>query len=316
MNKINKFSRSIIKHPIIAIIIFISVGVIIQLVVQILYFIGQYYPIIMTKFSAVDSLFFWGSYLGSLIGALVVIAGVYITIQNSQEQTQSIIENGNRTTKELIINSREDVNETNRKNILPIIVINRIRKKYTGDFLTSLIEGAIKKNDDNAKKGIPIEKIKYEEKNIESYIFVISKNKIDLQYELTDQQEERISNQFNVKKHSNGGSIGPADYTYIPMNICNSGLGPAVNTCFTLYKDGNKGSDEYHITSIALSLKTNHDMKLSFFIDKPNLCIGKYIFEVEYSDIFSNKYTQSHDLTISENVESFDLEINQCYIPK
>lgn len=302
MEKFNNFIDFVKIHPIKTIIIFVFTGIITQTVVQVLYLLGKLCPIFITNISEADSLNYWGNYISSLIGAVIAIVGVYITIQSSQNQTKSIIENGTETTKEVINSNRKDIDESNRKSVLPIIIINRLMKKYNDE------------DGDDLKEEVHVKHMKYEEKNIENFIFVISQNKIDFTHELTKQQEIRTKNIIEVYEEPNVKSFVPVDCYYMPMNICNVGLGPAVNTSFTLIKDGFKGNDDYHITSFALSLKTNHDMKLAFIIDKPKLCIGKYILDITYSDMFSNKYIQSHKLEVKEKKIEFNLEINQQFL--
>lgn len=282
-------------------------SVIMQVTIDISYLIGQYYPIIFTNFNANDLLSYWGNYLSALIGSFVAIIGVYITIHYNQRQTKQMIVNGNRTTEKIIENNRADIIETNRKSILPIIVINRLITRYVGLVIN------IPSDLDNKKEISNTERAGYQESDIDEFIFVIEKGSISVQHELTEEQKKKVQSEFKTVREGNRLTFMKPDYEYISFKFTNAGLGPAINMTFSLIKDGLIESEDFHVTTLAFSVKQNLEMRLGFFIHEPKYCMGEYVLSIKYYDIHNVKYNQKHNLTVGVDNSIFDLSIVQTF---
>lgn len=288
------------KHPIKYGIIILVLLAAVQLGIDYAYILGRTYPIIITSLDASDVLSYWSVF----IGAVVTIAGVYITISYYKEQTDQLIENGNETTRQIIKSNRDDSEETNRKSVLPFVVINRVVTKHVGlSFFLPSDETDTEEQD-----------LGYVEKAIEEFILIISPKKLSVQHELNKSQKDRVSSAFKGVRDGNKIAMCQPDYVYMPFKLTNVGQGPAINMTLTLIKDKLFGDVNYHIQTLALSMKIDTELTLGFFVDKPTECMGSYNLKIEYHDVHNVKYVQEHELTIEENTSYFNLEINQSIV--
>ena len=57
-----------------------------------------------------------------------------------------------------------------------------------------------------------------------------------------------------------------------------------------------------------LSLKTNVDYMLEFYIEDAVGMMGKYTLEITFNDILNNKFIQTYNMILDE--KGFKLEIN------
>lgn len=98
---------------------------------------------------------------------------------------------------------------------------------------------------------------------------------------------------------------------YAPYRLLSVGIGPAVNVSIRLYQQGEQGSQNVDVASLPLSLKTNIDYRLGFYIENIIGMDEKYILEITYNDILNNKYIQIHNIYISDNSFMFERMIEQ-----
>jgi gas vesicle protein len=260
----------IMKKPVKYIILIFLVGFAIQFFIQLSFWIGNFCSFIVWDYKPSDIMLYWGNFFGIFLGAIVTIVGVTYSVNSSGKETRKILDNTDNNVKENIRNS-----------ILPLIIINRKLSFFEGNLLAALAYEALSKkellevNQDTTEKLIPVEPMTRVEKEIDSFYFSIHSNKIIFNHELDDTQKKLI-NEANL--------MDKPIFDYLPFTIYNGGLGVAVNMSITIIKDGFEGTNEYHITSLALSMAKNSMMNLALLIYDSATCAGSYRIIINYYD--------------------------------
>lgn len=255
----------------------------------------------------------WGadevlSYYGTVLSFLgTFILGVVAYKQNERanrtndelakltKQANDLTEQANTLNKEL--------NERNIKaNIRPALIINRVRTGYEGDLLGAMVARMKRDMEDIPPDVIQtVSDIKYYEEEIEGFYFTIEENFLKFSHKLRKEQLENIEKKIHSEKINNGYTMVSENNLYAPYRLLSVGAGPAVNVSIRLYKQGEKGSKNVDVASLPLSLKTNIDYRLGFYIENIIGMDEKYILEITYNDILNNKYIQIHNINISNN---------------
>ncbi len=232
--------------------------------------------------------------LGGFGGAFIAIAGVYWTIKNSQKNTK----------------------ETLRLSVLPVLVINRLHQYYSGNLFASMIAQLVERKTANESFNDIQENImSYQERKIESLCFSIDEQKILLDIGLNQEQRERI-NSCGLKETSTGIALCALDYIYSPCYITNVGPGAAINTSFRLFKGNFKDDENYDKYSLPISIKTQTEFDLAFFVDLSHGVQGEYYLEMRYYDIHGEEYSQQHLIEITQNSFTIDCQLDQKHISK
>lgn len=266
-----------------------------------------------TTYSSSDWIGFWGSLSGGLFGAIITIFGVYWTIENNRKETEVILQHNRKMNEELISENRALSDEDSRKNILPVIVINKLLTKYEGNFLTSLMAVTIAaQNAPTSGSLIPIENnIQYKESELESLYFIISREKIDISSELTQEQVNSIEHNWKRGVRFGDRQLDELNISYIPCFVTNCGNGAAINTTFNLKREGNV--DFETANSIPVNLKKDADFRLGFFCYLSEETYGNYSLNIEYYDIHGEKYSQNHQICIDHEKATITSKIDQIH---
>lgn len=253
-----------------------------------------------TSYSASDWIGFWGSLAGGLCGAIIAIYGVYWTIENNRIESERILEH-NRVINATLIQENRNLNDENsRKSILPVIAINKLLRRYDGNFFGALVADAYPEKEVTAKDPglIEVKEMEYEENKIESLYFTITKSNIDVTQELSQDQQVHIKNGWKT-----GGIM------YMPCFVTNCGNGAAINTTFNLVKKNSVGN--IGAISEPVNLKKEADFKLGVYCDRSNDFFGSYYLKIAYYDIHGEKYSQSHLINIDHEKITISTKIIQ-----
>ncbi|WP_461811091.1 hypothetical protein, partial [Faecalimonas sp.] len=232
----------------------------------------------------------WGadevlSYYGTVLSFLgTFILGVVAYKQNERgnrtndklaeltKQANNLTEQANTLNKEL--------NERNIKaNIRPALVINRVRAGYIGDWPGAVVAWMQRDIEDISPDAIKnVDDIKYYEEEIEGFYFTIEKKFLKFSHKLRKEQLENIEKKIHPEKIDNEYTMVSENNLYAPYRLLSVGTGPAVNVSVRLYKQGEKGNRNVDVASVPLSLKTNVDYILGFYLENIIGMDEKYIF--------------------------------------
>lgn len=255
----------------------------------------------------------WGadevlSYYGTVLSFLgTFILGVVAYKQNERanktnNELAKLTKQANDLTKQANTLNKE-LNERNIKaNIRPALIINRVRTGYEGNLLGAMVARMQRDMEDIPPDVIQTASdIKYYEEEIEGFYFTIEENFLKFSHKLKKEQLENIEKKIHAEKINNGYTMVSEKNLYAPFRLLSVGTGPAVNVSIRLYKQGKKDSENVDVASLPLSLKTNIDYRLGFYIENIIGMDEKYILEITYNDILNNKYIQIHNICISNN---------------
>jgi len=251
----------------IALAIFFTLVFIILFIIDRSYLTGYEKKILPnTTYSASDWITFWGSLAGGLFGAIIAIAGVYLTMEHNQNLSD----------------------ENLRESIKPVISINKLLTKYEGNFIASLIADIDPKVTE--PKLIPVEdNIEFREYKIESIYFTINDSQINISSELNQDQLRSIKDNWKRGIRVNNNQVNSLDFSYTPCFVTSCGNGAAINTTFMLKKEN---IDSSEIFSQPVNLKKDADLKIGFYCYLSDETFGNYSLIIEYYDIHGEKYSQ------------------------
>lgn len=263
----------------------------------------------ITMWGAEDVLSYCGtvlSFLGTFILGLVAYKQnerantINDQLAELTKQANSLTEQANNLNKEL--------NDKNIKaNVRPALVINRVRTGYTGDWLGAMVAKMQEDMENLPSDAIrTVENIKYYEDEIDGFYFTIKDNFLGFTSKLSSEQLKSIENKIHCEKTNNAYSMVAENNLYAPYRLISVGVGPAVNVSVRLYEEGEQGKNNVDVASLPLSLKTNIDYRLGFYIENATDMIGKYILEITFYDILNNKFVQMYNISIDKS--GFKLE--------
>lgn len=219
-----------------------------------------------SEWLAGDALVFYGSIISTIIG----IVGVYITINIAQK------------------NYRDDiVNQA-----LPFFAINFLTRKYIPlDYFN--LDDIDEENVINENKD---DNIEYRLRKIN---FILSDREIRITTELTPEQVDLIKHNGEAKKHVNPGQIiiTKTNLFSQAIELENVGKGTAINVRIGINKFETEDKDKNLLMPV--NLKPNEFFYINVFSeDFSDNISGKYILEINYSDIYNNEYIQEYPFEI------------------
>lgn len=238
-----------------------------------------------TMFSASDILTFYGSVLGyfvGFLGAIFAIYGVFETIKDNQKATREQLEHN----KGLYEDER-------RRNVIPLIVLIKKRGVIKQNLFESLgyqISSPMpKKSEENKQEPT------YQEYEVNKLVFTITSQNISGSDEFPATLKNYISHPFMV---NGDGYLVKNTFEYIPVKIKNVGNGAAVNTLFTLYKEGYENSESFCWKSEPVNLTKEDGFELGFFFDiKDGDILDDFVLKIHYYDIYNEEYYQLQRIT-------------------
>lgn len=280
------------KNKWLAVILMIGLFLIPLIIVHLLFKFTTGYDMFTAEWSA-------GDLIGYIAGFEAFVGTITLGIV-SVWQT----EKANKTNDNLL----ELTKESERKSVLPFLSFNSYITKYVGENMISLIakmkpEKNVDKEDDEFI--IVEDTSKRLDLLITELIFTICSDFIKVRSELTKEQEEKISSQFNINKTEQGGSLSAPNYNYTKLKVENCGKGSAINVKCRLYKQDNKG-DEFDTYTLPFTLPENKHFDLGLYFDLREKIIGSYTLEIKYYDIYMTEYMQIVPIEISDKEYSID----------
>lgn len=220
-----------------------------------------------SEWTAGEALAFFGTIISSILG----IAGVILTINMTQK------------------NYREDI----IRQSLPFFSINFLIKQ------TSVLDIWEQKDKIDIKNGND-----YKEFRLRKVFFILKPKKIDAVLDLNKKQMELLKHNGDDKSIGPHGEIIISHTTLLSQAIEfeNVGKGAAINVRIGLNKVGTLESEKEFLNPV--NLKQGEFFYINIFAENVTKdIIGKYIIEIEYSDIYNNSYAQRYKLDIKFKTE-------------
>ena len=200
-----------------------------------------------------------------MVGAVATVWGVYLSIQYSQSNYQEDIKN----------------------RVLPFIALTPLRvKSKSSPFGIS-----------DVKKEVSIFN-EYEESKIDKIYFVIKDGNIEAQTSLTKIQEEKVKNGGWHRRTNAKGEIEIVcvDLLKMPFELENVGNGVANDFRIGLNPQTVKEEEWKYTPSIPL--KVGQTLYIHIYCEDGDKSEGGYILDMEYEDIYGNRYSQKNGIII------------------
>lgn len=258
----------------------VVVFILIPLIINYLFVIGDTYPLICVKWNAGDVLGFYGAVLAA-IGAIV---GVYLSIQQAQKSY------------------REDI----KNQVLPYIAITQLKGRTTYNAFADNF-GEDKKDSRDRFGSLPA--AEYKEGKLSEIYFVIEKEKIVNYLEMPEKYSKLLltSGAEWIETAHGVSALTKTPYISMPIEIENVGKGPALYLRIGFYPADDKPG---YLSPIVL--KTGQTFYIHIFsaLSKEELS-EKYILDFVYQDVHKNWYSQRFPFEVKENVCTLDLNVEQ-----
>lgn len=225
----------------------------------------------ITKWNAEDVLAYYGTILAGAFGAFGALIGVYISIQEAQE------------------NYREDT----RARIRPYISVTQLNKRAKIDEVKILNDpqAYMKQNEkEEDTEGFHVYK------NKEKFV-VINKDEIEIKERLSKAHQQIIANggAFWAQSQKFGCFPDRVDFLYIPLEVENIGNGPAILLHIGFRRNG-QGKLKF---TNPMCLKTGEVYNITIFSTAKNEDIsGEYLLTFDYHDISETAYHQEFPIRL------------------
>lgn len=252
----------------------------IPLMINALFVIGDMYPLVRMKWDAGDVLSFYGTILATA-GA---ICGVYFSIQQAQK------------------NYREDI----KNQVLPYIAITQLKGKTTYNaFMDSHVKE--EKSIGDGLDYLPVPE--YEERKLSSIYFIIDQAKIVNYLEMPPKYRQLLLQAGTewVQAAQGLSLLTRAPYISMPLEIENIGKGPALYLRIGFYR-----TDDTPRYLPPIILKAGQTFYIHVFSACPKENLSKeYSLDFVYQDIYRHKYSQTFVFSIGEDSCTLDLNVEQ-----
>lgn len=278
------------KHKVIAVIIAFLAFCGPLVIVHILF---KYHPVNTFWIAAWTA----GDVIGYIAGFEALVGTVMLGIVSISLAKQA------NTTNDKILNITR---ETERLAIIPYFSFNKYITRYIG---------SLDEIDDEQEQQMSFEPCKREDMLLDRLVYTIREKKITLANTLTEKQDKVLSRPYSVNKGEAGTVLTPIIQPYIKLFVQNCGNGAAINVQCRLFKCGYEHDEKLDLFSRLFCVPTTHKFDLEVFIECPPECAGKYTIQLQYQDIYANKYEQNILLEIMAERYTIDLNAEQVCCP-
>ena len=273
-------SRRKTKHgPVILFIIICLVAAVLPpIIINALYDVGDDHPLLIARWTAADSL----SYFGMISAAVIAIAGVVISGRAAWRSQESQL--------------RDDA----APYFAAIFLDQQNKRDALADFFCSRCQDqpidsspAVGDGGDNTAQST------YTEVEIRT-IFAIIGDAITYKKKLSDNEREHVESSYLEEEQANGGrSFVPNSVIYMPIEMKNVGKGAAVGVRVGI----NKLEDSWTGVS-SLTLGIGESFYLGVYIDtsRPG-AFGEDEMRVAFSDCLGYQYMQTFQLRVVKNTD-------------
>lgn len=281
------------KHKVIAVIIAFLVFCGPLVIVHILF---KYHPV--NTFWTAE----WtaGDVIGYIAGFEALVGTVMLGIVSISLAKQA------NTTNDKILNITR---ETERLAVIPYFSFNKYIARYSGSLVGTMREQGKKMGK------LTMEPLQREDILLDRLVYTVRKDEITLSSQLTEEQSRVVSQPYSVNAGEAGMVLKPEMQPYIKLFVQNCGNGAAINVKCRLAKCGYEHDDKLDLCSLLFCVPTTQKFDLEVFIECPQDCVGKYKIQLQYQDIYANKYEQNILLEIMAERYTIDLNAEQVCCP-
>ncbi|GAA6503795.1 hypothetical protein K350107B32_01880 [Agathobaculum butyriciproducens] len=231
----------------------------------------------ITIWGAAEVFSYYGTILAAILAAIVAVVGVHISIRASHEQY------------------RED----KRRDVLPYFSINLLDRQSINPVDW---ESMHKMEMQNSSPEVP----EYKEYPFDKNYFIFCDDELTCVQKLTSEQNRTRETGWNTEKRGEcGEDLQPV--FYIPIEMMNIGKGCAINTMIVIKSD----TKNLAAGSFTVSIPIGEKIYVGLLIYHEASLTGTYKFEVQYSDIYGNKYVHRKSITVTKNKRGYNIDIDK-----
>ena len=213
------------------------------------------------------------AFYGTILTGFITILGVFLTIRYYKEQSIGELE----------------------KDVMPFIALTVLQIEHSFDF-ERLGKEEIK--DSKIRK---VKATTYREYELQKIYFIITNEGIKWQKKLTEEQEELLRHCGAYNADKNNLKLRIKKLVSIPVVLENVGKGAAIKFGIGLHDEETSYNEGKY--SMPVHMKIGNKFYVNFYfpevdkIDKGK----KYIFRLDYENIYGQRYIQEYNIKIDDN---------------